>query len=164
VTDKELKYHVVEISQGILAQEDMDHMDTLSRTRKPNNKSTAIMTSIWGPPLSLRVDGVQFCIYMTRTSMFLQVLLPEKRMLFQPNLAKAVGSDYVARRIEELKPLAHVYGHTHFAWDTTIKGVRYLQWPLAYPRERKYVTSINLFRGTEFMCWIGTHVVCGVLC
>jgi hypothetical protein len=83
--------------------------------------------------------------------MFVQVLLPEKRMLFQPNLAKAVGSNYVARRIEELKPLAHVYGHTHFAWDTTIKGVRYLQWPLAYPRERKYVTSLNL-KGELNLC------------
>ncbi len=31
-------------------------------------------------------------------------------MLFQPNLAKAVGSDYVARRIEELRPIAHVFG------------------------------------------------------
>lgn len=31
-------------------------------------------------------------------------------MLFQPNLAKAAGSDYIARRIEELRPIAHVFG------------------------------------------------------
>eukprot|EP00884_Botryococcus_braunii_P009223 jgi/Botrbrau1/18301/Bobra.0179s0030.1 len=67
----------------------------------------------------------------------LQGLLPEKRMLYQPNLAKAVGSDFLFRRIQELRPLAHVFGHTHFAWDTNIQGVRYLQWPLAYPRERR---------------------------
>ena len=66
-----------------------------------------------------------------------QALLPEKRMLFQPNLAKAVGSDYVQRRIEELRPAAHVFGHTHFSWDTVIDGVRYVQWPLAYPQERQ---------------------------
>ena len=39
-----------------------------------------------------------------------QSLLPEKRMLFQPNLAKAAGSDYIAKRIEELRPMAHVFG------------------------------------------------------
>lgn len=66
-----------------------------------------------------------------------QTLLPEKRMLFQPNLAKAAGSDFVQRRIEELRPCAHVFGHTHFSWDVTYNGVRYVQWPLAYPQERQ---------------------------
>jgi Icc-related predicted phosphoesterase len=37
-------------------------------------------------------------------------------MLFQPNLAKAVGSDYVARRIEELRPIAHVFGAPLSRW------------------------------------------------
>ncbi len=27
-------------------------------------------------------------------------------------------------------------GHTHFSWDDTRDGVRYVQWPLAYPQER----------------------------
>ncbi|KAK9811554.1 hypothetical protein WJX72_005803 [[Myrmecia] bisecta] len=67
----------------------------------------------------------------------LQELLPEKRMLFQPNLAKACGSDFIQRRIEELKPMAHIFGHTHFSWDASIGGVRYIQWPLAYPQERR---------------------------
>jgi len=30
----------------------------------------------------------------------------------------------------------HVFGHTHFGWDATLDGVRYLQAPLAYPEER----------------------------
>lgn len=64
-------------------------------------------------------------------------------MLFQPNLAKAVGSDYVARRIEELRPAAHVFGHTHFSWDAVIDGVRYVQWPLAYPQERQCVPPFH---------------------
>lgn len=67
----------------------------------------------------------------------LQALLPEKRMLFVPNLAKAAGSTYVAQRIEELRPLAHVFGHTHFLWDQTIGSVRYVQWCLATPREQR---------------------------
>ena len=58
-------------------------------------------------------------------------------MLFQPNLGKASGSSYIARRIEELRPIAHVFGHTHFLWDTTINGVRYVQWCLATPKERR---------------------------
>ena len=58
-------------------------------------------------------------------------------MLFQPNLAKAVGSSYVAQRIQELRPLAHVFGHTHFLWDTTIKKVRYVQWCLGTPKEQR---------------------------
>lgn len=67
-----------------------------------------------------------------------QELLPEKRMLFYPNLAKASGSDQVEMRIRRLRPLAHVFGHTHFTWDAEIDGVRYVQWPLGYPHEHKH--------------------------
>lgn len=49
------------------------------------------------------------------TRLLRQSLLPEKRMLFQPNLAKAAGSDYIAKRIEELRPMAHVFGALHSA-------------------------------------------------
>eukprot|EP00053_Salpingoeca_punica_P004213 m.47888 g.47888 ORF g.47888 m.47888 type:complete len:145 (-) comp12679_c1_seq1:246-680(-) len=64
-------------------------------------------------------------------------LLPEKRMLFFPNLAKLVGSRPLARRIEALRPDAHVFGHTHIGWDGVVRGVRFLQSPLGYPHERK---------------------------
>eukprot|EP00887_Chlorella_sp_A99_P003452 scaffold7.g3452.t1 len=67
----------------------------------------------------------------------LQALLPEKRMLYYPNLAKACGSDYLAARLQCLRPLAHVFGHTHFSWDATIDGTRYVQWPLGYPHEQR---------------------------
>ncbi len=63
-----------------------------------------------------------------------QDLLPEKRMLNFANLSKAVGSDYLGARVRKLKPAAHVFGHTHFAWDSEIDGTRYVQWPLGYPR------------------------------
>ena len=57
-------------------------------------------------------------------------------MLFVPNLAKASGSDFLLPHIQRLQPLAHCFGHTHFSWDCTTKGVRYVQWPLGYPQER----------------------------
>jgi hypothetical protein len=39
-------------------------------------------------------------------------------------------------RIERLAPALHVFGHTHFGWDATLRGVRYIQAPLSYPKER----------------------------
>ena len=70
-----------------------------------------------------------------------QDLLPEKRMLFQPNLAKAAGSSFIQGRIERLRPIAHVFGHTHFLWDQCLDGERYCHWPLGYPRERRWVPT-----------------------
>ena len=66
-----------------------------------------------------------------------QELLPEKRMLRHPNLAKAVGSALLARRMEQLRPDVHVFGHTHFSYDTRLGGTRYVQWPLGYPAEQR---------------------------
>ena len=43
-------------------------------------------------------------------------LNPEKRFLLFPPLAKASGSDYLARRLARLAPHCHVFGHTHFGW------------------------------------------------
>lgn len=31
---------------------------------------------------------------------------------YYPNLSKASGSDYLAKRVQRLRPLAHVFGHT----------------------------------------------------
>ena len=42
---------------------------------------------------------------------FLQSLLPEKRYLYYPNLAKAVGSDFLAARVAQLQPDLHLFGH-----------------------------------------------------
>lgn len=51
-----------------------------------------------------------------------QALLPEKRYLFYPNLAKAAGSHPLAQRLQALQPDVHIFGHTHFSWDTMIDG------------------------------------------
>ncbi|GLJ40749.1 hypothetical protein SUGI_0842560 [Cryptomeria japonica] len=72
-----------------------------------------------------------------------QELCPEKRMLFYPNLPKVIGSDFLevwVRKIHGLngnQSACHVFGHTHFGWDCVLDGIRYIQAPLAYPRERK---------------------------
>lgn len=70
-------------------------------------------------------------------------LCPEKRMLFYPNLPKVIGSDLLEASLRKIhgpngNPSAcHVFGHTHFCWDSVLDGIRYIQAPLAYPRERK---------------------------
>ncbi|KAB5516891.1 hypothetical protein DKX38_027539 [Salix brachista] len=72
-----------------------------------------------------------------------QELCPEKRMLFYPNLPKIVGSDFLEVRIRSIHgsegnaSACHVFGHTHFCWDSVLDGIRYIQAPLAYPRERE---------------------------
>ncbi|KAK8324603.1 hypothetical protein V6Z12_A12G310800 [Gossypium hirsutum] len=73
-----------------------------------------------------------------------QELCPEKRMLFYPNLPKIIGSDWLEDRIRSIHGVesssfaCHVFGHTHFCWDAVVDGIsRYVQAPLACPRERK---------------------------
>ncbi|KAF5184692.1 hypothetical protein FRX31_025724 [Thalictrum thalictroides] len=72
-----------------------------------------------------------------------QELCPEKRMLFYPNLPKIIGSNYLENRIRSIHgdsgsiSACHVFGHTHFCWDAVLDGIRYVQAPLAYPKERK---------------------------
>ncbi|CAI0540748.1 unnamed protein product [Linum tenue] len=85
------------------------------------------------------------CSHMITFSHFVprQELCPEKRMLFYPNLPKVIGSDSLEDRIRSIhgtegsQYACHVFGHTHFVWDATLDGIRYVQSPLAYPRERK---------------------------
>lgn len=50
--------------------------------------------------------------------------------------AKAVGSLHLRKRIERIKPNIHVFGHSHFGWDMSLDGIRYVQCPLCYPAER----------------------------
>lgn len=58
-------------------------------------------------------------------------------MLFYPNLPKVIGSDWLEAKLRTIhgrhgSPTAcHVFGHTHFCWDATLDGVRYLSLPCA---------------------------------
>ena len=65
-------------------------------------------------------------------------LIPEKRFLRYPDLIKAVGSHALGARVTALRPHLHFFGHTHFGWDHTLDGIRYVQCPLATPNEREY--------------------------
>ncbi|XP_043698844.1 acyl-carrier-protein phosphodiesterase PptH-like [Telopea speciosissima] len=90
-------------------------------------------------------DIQRLCESIITFSHFLprQELCPEKRMLFYPNLPKIIGSDYLEDRIRSIHGAngsatgCHAFGHTHFCWDAVLDGLRYVQAPLAYPRERK---------------------------
>ena len=54
-----------------------------------------------------------------------------------PTLHEIVGSTFLRTRVETLRPDAHCFGHTHFAWDETLDdGVRYFSRPLATPQEQ----------------------------
>lgn len=85
------------------------------------------------------------CSQIISLSHFLprQELCPEKRMLFYPKLPKVIGSDFLESRIRSIHgnkgaaSACHVFGHTHFCWDALLDGIRYVQAPLAYPRERE---------------------------
>merc|ERR1712232_1237526 len=61
---------------------------------------------------------------------------PEKRYLIPPCLAKAAGSTFLMQRLERLRPHVHIFGHTHFAFDSVVDDVRYIQAALAKPQER----------------------------
>lgn len=75
-------------------------------------------------------------------------LLPEKRFLFYPPLAKAVGSLALGDRVRKLRPSAHVFGHTHHAWCAELDGTLFMQAAVAYPRERTRKAHIlNLDEG-----------------
>jgi hypothetical protein len=66
---------------------------------------------------------------------------PRRRFLHYPPLAKAVGSHPLMRRLQALRPLLHVFGHTHLAWDAEVQGgvrLRCIQAPLCYPNERRH--------------------------
>ena len=68
----------------------------------------------------------------------MQALLPEKRNLFYAGLAKAVGSDFLARRLSALQPCMHVFGHTHFGWDASLDSESF-QLPQPHATMHEYV-------------------------
>ena len=70
-------------------------------------------------------------------------LLPEKRLLAHGNLLpKIAGSAPLESQLRRLMPDVHVFGHTHVPVDTTIDGIRYVQWPLGNPREQAKSTFL----------------------
>ena len=71
-------------------------------------------------------------------------LLPEKRFVYAPNLAKVAGSTLLGERVANLRPDVLVFGHTHIPFDgplppttATSLPTRFVQAPLRYPAERR---------------------------
>lgn len=42
------------------------------------------------------------------------------------------------KQIRTIRPLVHVFGHTHHRTDTVVEGIRYVQFPLGYASEGAY--------------------------
>ncbi|EMS53381.1 hypothetical protein TRIUR3_27665 [Triticum urartu] len=88
-----------------------------------------------------------------------QELCPDELTLYYPNLLKVISSDSLEKRLRAIQNNAkdgaacHVLGHTHFCWDYAVDNIRYVQAPLAYPRERK--RRINGGQG-----WLPFFVYC----
>ncbi len=99
-----------------------------------NDESARESSEAWGALASRPAAEplVTFSHFLPRVE-----LLPEKRFLTCPQLPKAAGSARLGRRVQTMAPDVHVFGHTHFAWDMTLDGVRYIQAALGYPTERR---------------------------
>jgi predicted phosphodiesterase len=63
-------------------------------------------------------------------------LLPAVERLRFKGLPKVAGCTAIDKQIRSLKSGVHVFGHSHISCDRVIDGVRYIQNPLRYPRER----------------------------
>jgi predicted phosphodiesterase len=63
-------------------------------------------------------------------------LLPAVERLKFKGLPKVAGCAALDEQIRYLRSSVHVFGHSHISCDRVIDGVRYIQNPLRYPRER----------------------------
>jgi len=77
-------------------------------------------------------------------------LAPEKRFLFYPNLNKAIGSFALQNRVTSLRPDVHIFGHTHFGWDSMVNSTRFVQAPLAMPKERSSFSTTCIDKFPDF--------------
>jgi predicted phosphodiesterase len=66
-------------------------------------------------------------------------LLPSTERLKFKGLPKVAGCAALDAQIRRLKSGMHVFGHSHISCDRVIDGVRYIQNPLRYPRERHHL-------------------------
>jgi predicted phosphodiesterase len=67
-------------------------------------------------------------------------LLPAVERLKFKGLPKVAGCAALDEQIRSLKSRVHVFGHSHIHCDRVIDGVRYIQNPLRYPRERLHLS------------------------
>lgn len=67
-------------------------------------------------------------------------LLPSRKYLFFKALPQVAGSLLIEKQIRRLQSNIHVFGHSHIKRDVVLEGVRYVQNPFSYPRERTVMT------------------------
>jgi hypothetical protein len=84
-------------------------------------------------PRLLSYDGpvISFSHFLPRRD-----LIPAVERLRFKGLPKVAGCAALDTQIRSLKSGVHVFGHSHIGCDRVIDGVRYIQNPLRYPRER----------------------------
>jgi predicted phosphodiesterase len=66
-------------------------------------------------------------------------LLPATANLRFKGLPKVAGCTALDEQIRRLQSRIHVFGHSHISCDRLIDGVRYVQNPLRYPKERHHL-------------------------
>ena len=73
--------------------------------------------------------------------------LPHPRLHRGPVfMGEIEGSTFLGQQVAAIKPDVHVCGHTHYDLNTTIGGVRYIQKPLGYPKERDVARNTGEFK------------------
>lgn len=112
----------------------MDLLNDRATAQTPSGRLTG--KQLWQHIRDSGVPVISYSHFLPRLE-----LIPEKRFLFFPHLAKAVGSRFLGERVARLNPDVHIFGHTHFGWDMVLDGVRYIQAAVGYPRERNNVNS-----------------------
>lgn len=69
-------------------------------------------------------------------------LLPDVGYLRFKALPLVAGSPIIERQLRSWGSQIHVFGHSHIPRDMNLDGVRYVQQPLAYPKERRGLSPI----------------------
>jgi len=84
------------------------------------------------PPVCTDVQTISFSHFLPRRE-----LLPPVENLRFKGLPKVAGSVLLDEQIRAAGADIHIFGHSHIPCDKMIDGVRYIQQPLAYPKERR---------------------------
>jgi len=66
-------------------------------------------------------------------------LLPNKFWLQNKTLTFVTGTPKLEKQIRKIKPMIHVFGHSHINCDKIFDGIRYTQNALGHPREQNAV-------------------------
>ena len=89
-------------------------------------------SSLNGEPSTSEGLTVTFSHFLPRWE-----LLPDVTYLRFKALPLVAGSHIIEDQLREWGARIHVFGHSHIPWDEELDGVRYVQQPLAYPKERR---------------------------